>query len=407
VTAGHCVDANSFAGGKGAILEAHVEGWNDYWVSEFGYPLNGRQMARLRNTLRANATVEGYDAGSPPDRTVTVRVPSLSGKSYPASVSDVQSFNDGDVALLQATGLEAPILTVADAAPESGDSVVAAGFAGGVAEVVDARTPPSFNEGSVSGTETVNGTPFTQISARTSAGMSGGPVLNMDGDVVGTVSWAPVDSDTSADFMTARDSLHSILSSNGVDTTLTPANEAYRQGLTYYSESRYHDAVAAFDEALALQPEWGMVSEHRQDAVANYPSDVNPPGLATWIYIVAGGVGLAAAAALGVVLMRRRRARPSEEAPAVAPTGIPPQPAMETTAPAPERSPGVGRAEPPATPVTPVGRAAPGAVATAEPSTQTQLFCPNCGARHEATAHYCEKCGQPFAIAMPEEHDQS
>ena len=115
----------------------------------------------------------------------------------------MQPFKQGDVALLRVTGIAAPALPVAQAATQNGDSVVAAGYPGDVAALVDSSTPASYIEGTVSGTQTVNGTPFTQISSQTSAGMSGGPVLNLAGQVVGTVSWGPSGT-TVANFMTAH-----------------------------------------------------------------------------------------------------------------------------------------------------------------------------------------------------------
>lgn len=395
VTAGHCVDGQSFDGGKGAIIDAFVA--QDTHVD--GDPLTPAEQASEASLLRAWAEVEGPDSGSPPDRTVKVTVPSLSGKAQPANVVDVQSFTNGDVALLNVTGLNAPVIPVAKAAPESGTNIVAAGFAGNVNDVVDANTAPSYNPGSVSGTRTVNGTPFTQISARTSFGMSGGPVLDMQGQVAGTISWGP---DTSVDFMTAVSSVQSILKSNGVDNSLGEADQAFRQGLTYYYESRYHDAVAQFDKALALQPGWKMITGYKQKAIANYPNDVNPPGLPIWAWVAigAGALLLVGAGVLGVFLMRRRRARPSAGAPAAPPVAVPPQPGMQTgpsaqTIPSPPAS----EMPPPATTApltqTPGGTTAPG---------QDHVFCSNCGARHDPAAHYCDKCGQPLPAAMPAEH---
>lgn len=410
MTAGHCVDANGMAGGKGAILSAAVADITSVpWQQSIAY-----------SALAANADIEGLNSGAPPDRTVKVTVPALSMKTRPASVQDVQPFNDGDVALLTVTGLDAPALPVADTQPASGVGVVAAGYSGAVMQIVDSDTPPTFNDGSVSGTETVNGTPFTSISARTSPGMSGGPVVDMDGNVVGTVSWAPTDAKASSDFMTTVGSLHAILSGNGIDNTLGDAEQAYRDGLTAFYESRYHDAVTSFDAALALEPSWKMVTKFRQQAVAKYPEDVAPPetgttgggggggdnGVPTWVwYAGGGGIVVVVAGLAGLLLvMRRRRARPTAAtaAPPV-PPGMPPAPPTAMPAP-PMAAPRMAAPPVPPPMAPPPGAAAP-APAPAGASATGHVFCPNCGKKHDAHAHYCEDCGQPFAAAMPEQHD--
>jgi hypothetical protein len=413
VTAGHCVDAQGIAGGKGAVLSAAVAELS----SDAG------QQAQAYAALAGNANIEGTESGSPPDRTVVVTVPALSMKTHPASVQDVQPFVDGDVAVLTVTGLSAPTLPLADAQPASGVGVVAAGYSGAVSEIVDSNTPPTYNEGSVSGTETVNGTPFTSISARTSPGMSGGPVVNMDGAVVGTVSWAPVGSDTSSDFMTTVGSLQSILAGNGVNNTLGEAEQAYRDGLSLYFQGRYHDAVAKFDTALALQPGWKMIAKFRQQAVANYPNDVAPPkakgsgdegggGLPSWLYLaVAGGVVLLAGCVAGMFVVRRRRTQPPTVAPAMAPPTAPQasQPAAQPAA-QPTSQPAAQPTSQPA--AQPISQPAPQVTAApagrAEAAAPKHDFCPNCGTKHAAGAHYCEDCGQPlFAPALPTEQDAS
>lgn len=394
VTAGHCVDDDSFDGGKRAILSTYVAGLG----ADLG--ASPAEMEQGMASLRANVNIEGLDAGSPPEREVRVTVPALSRRAYPASVVDVQSFKDGDVAVLSVTGLEAPALPVAEATPESGISVVAAGFSGAVAEIVDSDSSPTFNAGTISGTETINGTPYTALSSRTSPGMSGGPVLNMEGEVVGTVSWAPAsETDRSSDFMAAAASIQAILAGSGVDNTLGEAEQAYRDGLSYFYESRYHDAVAEFDAAKALQPGWKFINEFRQDAVANYPNDVAPPvyegdvsvgGSSTWLYVLAGGAVLilGAAGALAALVVRRRRVRPPTVGPAALPT--PPVPVGPVGVPAAETVP------------TAPAVAVPQLVAEPVAAPVGHDFCSNCGAKHDLAAHYCETCGQPFAAAHPD-----
>lgn len=413
VTAGHCVDAASFEGGKGAILEAALATWR----TASGAPLTAAEMQQRRTLLRANASVEGSDSGSPVDRTVQVTVPSVSTTPRTANVVAVQPFTQGDVALLRVANLTAPVLPLASAEPQNGDDIVAAGYAGSVAEVVDPGTGASYKEGKISGTQTVNGAPFTETSAAISAGMSGGPVLDMAGRVVGTVSWSPTGTTAAANFITDVGSIRALLSGNGVDNTLGAGDKAYRQGLTYYFAGRYHDAVKQLDKALTLQPDLKLASSFREKAVANYPNEVTPPsstggGPAWWVYaLVAAAVVLVAGT--GVLLFLRRRgmqatpgsAPPAPQPPPTSPSAPAPEPAgygrvetaPEATAPAVLTSvPSTASAAAP-----PAG--APEVTAGAGPE-EEHHFCTNCGAEHVAEAHYCEHCGQPFPTGHGVQH---
>lgn len=395
VTAGHCVDATSIYGGKGAILAVFMT----RLTHPGGVHLSPAEQSSWAEILAANASVEGLESGSPVDRTVRVTAASGHSGTHMANVVDVQPFKEGDVALLRANGLTGLMLPLAAAAPQNGDSIIAAGYQGDVAQVVDSAKPAAFVEGTVSGTQTVNGTPFTQVSADTSAGMSGGPVLNMAGQVVGTVSWAPSGT-SAAHFITDLGSVRSMLAGNGVRTTLTAGDRAFRQGMAYYFASRYHEAVQQFNRTLQAQPGQELAAKYRQQAVARYPQDVNPPssGLPVWAYAAIGAAVLILGGAAGFFLMRRRRAGPSG--------GLPAAPAPGPVAP-PEARPempvsGGAPAEP--VPAGQPGPPAPGpAVPTAQATEEAPLFCPNCGTRHPPEAHYCEHCGQPFSVALPTE----
>jgi hypothetical protein len=72
-----------------------------------------------------------------------------------------------------------------------------------------------MKDGTVSGQQTVAGVPFTEISAAVAGGMSGAAVGDMQGRVVGTVSWQPDQETQAFNFMTATSTVRDILASNG------------------------------------------------------------------------------------------------------------------------------------------------------------------------------------------------
>ena len=61
--------------------------------------------------------------------------------------------------------------------------------------------------------------------------------------------------------------LKELLARNGVVPELSHADAAYRSGLDNYFEGNYTDAIANFDNALALSPQYPGAFEMRTDAV--------------------------------------------------------------------------------------------------------------------------------------------
>lgn len=387
VTAGHCVDDQSMAyGGRGLIVQAAVA----QIATDVG--LTAAEAQSMLTYGYQNWTVEGSDKGSPPDRVVGVyQTKAASGVSVTepmqAKVVDVEAFTKGDVALLKVESKSAmPALTLAATQPATGSQVIAAGYPGSVSDTVDPSNDPSMKDGSVSAeTRTVAGVPFTEISAATSSGMSGGPVVDLQGHVVGTVSWSPGVETQAFNFMTATSSLRELTSRNGVTSTISATDQAYRDGLTAYFAGKYHDAVKKFDAVLALEPAHAMAQEYKQLSIQNYPSEKKASSSNTTLYVgIGAGVVVLAVVVAGFLLIKRRRAGTTGAALSTAPGPQPLTPTVTATA------------EPPAVLS---GDAVPAAeVAPAENS--SGHFCSYCGAPHDADAHFCAECGLHFPTKL-------
>lgn len=263
VTAGHCVDNQSMTySGKEAIIDAMLSDTINHNL------VTKSQAIQLKDDIVANGLVQAWPKGPPPMRSITVRLPS--GRSNPtptelnAQVVDFKSFPDGDVALLNVQSQEPmPALQVADQPPDDGTEVVAAGYPASVGEVVGPEQAPSFKTGTVSSTQTVRGLPVIEISAPTSPGMSGGPSFDMQGRVLGTVSFFPTGEPQPFNFITDTDTLKTLLSDNGVPTDLSAADQAYRAGVTDYYAGSYSDAVVNFDKVLAVEPSNATAQDFR------------------------------------------------------------------------------------------------------------------------------------------------
>lgn len=207
VTAGHCVDP---AHGREVVLE------------EF---LKANNATSLLNDALANWHVEGATQGSTLDRSVQATQPKgVEGATITSlttvQVVDFEPTYDGDVALLQVPNMttQTPPLSVANAAPQIGEPVTSIGFPGELRAVADqsqlARV--SFKTGSVSSHQ-VNpqGVAKIEVSAPLGPGMSGGPTVNGDGQVVGVNSSGLRDA-ANFNFITDTAGLRAFLASHDV-----------------------------------------------------------------------------------------------------------------------------------------------------------------------------------------------
>ncbi len=398
VTAGHCVDNSTMAyGGKGLIIQAGV-----YEAVNQGY-LDSADAPALIQYGYANWKVEGKENGSPPDRVVGVYpTKAASGitvqNGIQANVVDFNSFTEGDVALLKVeTDTPMPALAVAPATTPRGSMVVAMGYPGSVMDSVDPSATSSMKDGTISGTRTVAGVPFTEISAATSAGMSGGPVVDSQGRVVGTVSWSPGAETQPFNFITATSAVREMLASHSVSNALSATDTTYRAGLTDYFAGRYHAAAKEFDQVLALEPDHAMAQQYLRLATTNFPNEQTGGGVSmlTWVLIGVGAAALLAGGVTGFMLLRRRPGR----GPAPAPVGpVPPIATPPVAYPTgwAEAPPAMLPEPPPVRPLEQVP--VPSETVEEQPAEVAHLshYCALCGEPHGPEARFCEACGFHF-----------
>ena len=113
---------------------------------------------------------------------VTVRF--VSGRELEAAV--VRSVPHRDLALIDVAGAGHPCLPVAEARADAGSEVFAIGSPLGTALAF------SVSKGVVSGYPEMNGATMLQTDASINKGNSGGPILALNGAVLGVVSWKAV-----------------------------------------------------------------------------------------------------------------------------------------------------------------------------------------------------------------------
>jgi serine protease Do len=358
VTAGHCVDPGQ---GRLVLLD--------------GY-LHDQKATSFKDEAYANWRVEGAMGGSPPDRSVRAIQPNgVDGASITSpttvEVVDVKAPEAGDIALLHVPNLSKPTpgLVIAQNAPQVGDPVTSIGFPGDLQDIADQSqiARASFKTGTISSNQvTPSGVVQIEVSTELAPGMSGGPTVNKDGQVIG-VNSRGLTTQAGFNFITNTPDLRSFLMSHNVTLVNPPAPPKTQSSMQWY---------------------------------------------------VIGAAVLIAAAVVGLlllVLLRRRHAPQFAGAggapipgyptpgpqPGAVPGWMPGQPPGQTAPisgppPAPTTAPPAAGAVPPGP--TPTGSSRWGGGDTLTTPTQNAgNFCGSCGAAHSPEARFCPQCGKPLS----------
>lgn len=314
LTAAHCVDPGPLGGGGALIGRAVAE------LAELG---RVRDPEKAAAQLAEHAVVEGAKPDSDPVR--EVRVTRVVGTSdtpgtdvAPATVVDLLAPDDGDVALLEVPRAGLPALTLADEDDRpAGTPILAIGFPASVGRATDPSTEPTNKNGQISARRTLDGKPFYEVSAAASEGMSGGPLVDMDGRVLGLVTAAPEGETQSFNLATASTSALALLRTNGITPGTSANDRNFNAGLEHYFAGEYPEALEFFDAVLAATPDHRQAREYRARAAEHGSGG---PDLLVVLIVVCGAIAVLSATAAAILLARRRRADRDLPTP---PMGIP------------------------------------------------------------------------------------
>jgi S1-C subfamily serine protease len=325
VTAGHCVDP----GPEGA--------------GELMFDLAARELVAVGRAgeagaaaaeLAEHAVLEGATEGSPVRRDVLVhRGVAYDGETHddtpPAEVVDIAPVSEGDVAVLAVARGRLPALALAGGdGPPVGTPVLAIGYPGSADRISDPTLEPSVKDGLVSNRRTVDGVPFYEVSAAATGGMSGGPVVDQTGQVIGLVSHGPAGESQAFNFVASASSITAVLDRTGVPYGLGPIDHNFRAGLERYLAGRPAAAIAYLDAVIEASPAHLQAVELRRLAAQADPEQPagSGAGPAVWWAITAGAVAVLAALAAGTGLLVRLSSPPVTPPPGVA-AAAPPGPA--------------------------------------------------------------------------------
>lgn len=302
-TAGHCVNEQD-------LLDEVA----DKWAQED--EAQGYAYEESYNLYKNNFKLEGTTGGSPPDRTISVVSASSNinqaGPVMQAQIVDQKSNAQGDVALLKVDATNLSTIEVAPSdAVNTGTAIMSVGYPASRDKFIDLTLAPSWKDGTVSSRQNINGVPFLEITSEMGHGMSGGPTVNQQGQVVGVNSGGTADGANSFNLVAPSSALFDMMARNGIRSEAGPIDVAYRSGLDDYFAGRYSDAAGEFQQVLDMQPENKMASEYKSKALAAYNQfgDKGSLGLLGWLLVGAGAFLVLVVGGVILVVSRSRRRR--------------------------------------------------------------------------------------------------
>ena len=328
VTAGHvayCFTQDNFAQDPSTRIFVITQSFDvlvQTLQQQANYNYNPVQQAALLTYMQNNGQFQ-----STPIRVVyavlgkvKATLTEIEAKGWVARVVAVSPYIERDLALLKVEGLtNCPVMTIGDSDKvTTGYNVYMFGFPDVLSfQLPSAQTilAPSMTSGIISAERITNfDTPCFQTDASITHGMSGGPGLNTNGEVIGICSRGAVTEANQEvagfNFLIQGNVLQSLLTESSVANAKGPVDEAFLKGLNYYYEHHYSAAKAQFEIVT------GLFSYHWRaedlilecNAAIARGEDVSLGlGIETWMLLAALIAGVAVVAVIAVTLVQRRK----------------------------------------------------------------------------------------------------
>jgi S1-C subfamily serine protease len=240
-------------------------------------------------------------------------------KAFGAPVGDGK-----DVSIIKIEIKNAPVLKLGDSDKvQLQDHITVFGYPGAAdTDVLDQKSAleASITDGKVSAKKNAqDGAPVLQVSAPTTHGNSGGPVLNDKGEVVGMLTFR---GDTvngqevqGFNFVIPSSTMKEFIKQAGTDNEEGLVDKRYREGLELYWDGSYTKAIQRFEEVARLYPQHSETARLIRDSQQAIAEGKEKSGLGSLLLIgVLGLVGiLVVGGVIGFVVMRSKKqpARPA------------------------------------------------------------------------------------------------
>ncbi len=187
-------------------------------------------------------------------------------KGTPARILTSTGFENTDVAVLQVNGSNMPTVSLGDTAGDlaTGDEVVALGFPGTSRDSLQTGvTQPNKVFGRVSNIRPQGTSNIIEVDANIEPGMSGGPVIDSSGDVLGLISFTLLQSsgESGAKYLRTIDDIKAALAAAGVTPARGPPDTAFSDAMDLYWGNHFTAAVPELQKAVDLYPGHPLATE--------------------------------------------------------------------------------------------------------------------------------------------------
>ncbi len=166
-----------------------------------------------------------------------------------------------DAAIIKVKTENAPTLPIGDSSrTQIADQIVVIGYPG-VADMkalLDEKSQlqASVTDGAISSIKKANsGEPILQISAPITHGNSGGPALDLKGNVVGLATFGNESEIQGFNFLVASATLKDLIKDGKIEPQQSETNKLWKEGLELYWADHYTAAITKFQEVEATYPQ--------------------------------------------------------------------------------------------------------------------------------------------------------